>query len=143
MDSKRLTAGIVGGLAGGVLFGAMMHMMGMIGMVGGLVGQETAAIGWVVHLGISVLLGLVYAFTFGVLSSSWGRTVGFGAVYGVIWWVLGALLIMPAWMGMPVLQVGEMQIQSLIGHLVYGVALGVVFQALAQMLAARSEPSRA
>ena len=143
MDPKRLIAGIVGGLAGGVLFGAMMQMMGMIEMIGGLVGQETAAVGWAVHLGISALFGLVYAVTFGVLSSSWGRAVGFGAVYGVIWWVLGALLIMPAWMGMPVLQVGAMQIQSLIGHLVFGVALGVVFQALAQTVSTRSEPSRA
>lgn len=57
--------------------------------------------------------------------------------------MLGALVIMPAGMGMPVLQIGQMQLQSLIGHLVYGVALGVVFQALVQALAARSVPWRA
>lgn len=58
----------------------------------------------------------------------------------MISWVLGALVIMPAGMGMPVLQIGQMQLQSLIGHLVYGVALGVVFQALVQALATRSVP---
>lgn len=143
MDPKRLIAGGVGGLAGGVLFGVMMQMMGMLGMVAGLVGQEAVGVGWVVHLGISLLFGLIYGLTFGAASSSWGRAIGFGAVYGVIWWVLGALLIMPAMMGMPVFQVGEMQLQSLVGHLVYGVALGVVFQAVAAALAGRAVPSRA
>lgn len=118
-------------------------MMGMLGMVAGLVGQESTGVGWVVHLAISLLFGLVYGLTFGAASSSWGRAVGFGAIYGVIWWVLGALLIMPAWMGMPIFQVGDMQLQSLVGHLVYGIALGVVFHALVRALAGRAVPSSA
>jgi uncharacterized membrane protein YagU involved in acid resistance len=130
MSSKRLLGGVVGGLTGGVLFGALMHMMGMLGMVAGLVGQDSTGVGWVVHLGISVLFGLGYGITFGTASRSWGHAVGFGAVYGMIWWVLGALLVMPAWMGMPVLQVGEMQLQSLMGHVLYGLTLGVVFHGL-------------
>lgn len=143
MESKRLLGGLVGGLAGGVLFGLMMHKKGMLGMVAGLAGQDSAAVGWVVHLGISLLFGLVYGLIFGAASTSWGRAVGLGAVYGVIWWVLGALVIMPAWMGMPVFQVAEMQLQSLAGHLVYGVVLGAVYQALVRALAPSSVPSRA
>jgi uncharacterized membrane protein YagU involved in acid resistance len=142
MDTKRLVAGVAGGLVGGLIFGVMMQAMGMLGMVAGLVGQDSVAVGWVVHLGISVMFGLGYVFTFGALSTSWGRAVGFGAVYGVIWWVLGALLIMPLWMGMPPFQIGAMQLQSLVGHLVYGGALGVVFQALVQT-STGNVPSRA
>ena len=143
MGSQRLLAGIAGGLAGGVIFGAMMQMMGMLAMIGGLIGQESAGVGWIVHLGISVVFGLIYAVTFGSLSASWGRAAGFGAVYGVIWWVLGALVLMPASMGMPVFQIGAMQLQSLVGHLIYGVALGVVFQALVQSRSEQRAPSRA
>ncbi len=120
MDSKRLLGGVLGGLAGGILFGAMMHMMGMLEMAAGLVGQDSTGVGWVVPLGISVLFGLGYGLTLGAASRSWGHAVGLGALYGVIWWVLGALLILPARMGMPVLQVGEMQLQSLMGHVLYG-----------------------
>jgi hypothetical protein len=61
----------------------------------------------------------------------------------VIWWVLGALLIMPAWMGMPVFQVGEMQLQSLMGHVLYGLTLGVVFQGAVQASEGRQVASRA
>lgn len=48
-------------LAGGILFGALMHMMGMLEMVAGLVGQDSTGVGWVVHLGISALFGIGYA----------------------------------------------------------------------------------
>lgn len=132
MDTKQLTAGVVGGLVGGVLFGVMMQMMGMLGMVAGLVGQDGAAVGWVVHLAISVLFGLGYAVTIGPRSTSWSRALGLGAAYGVVWWVLGALIIMPAILGMPVLQVGTPQVQSLVGHIVYGLALGGVLHAMVQ-----------
>lgn len=143
MDPKQLTAGVVGGLVGGVLFGLMMQMMGMLGMVAGLVGQDGAAVGWVVHLAISVLFGLGYAVAFGPRSSSWSWALGLGAVYGVVWWVLGALIIMPAIMGMPVLQVGTLQMQSLVGHIVYGVALGGVLHAMVQPGRTRQVTSRA
>lgn len=75
-DTKQLTAGVVGGLVGGVLFGVMMQMMGMLGMVAGLVGQDGAAVGWVVHLAISILFGLGFALVIGPRSTSWvGRWV--------------------------------------------------------------------
>lgn len=51
-----------------------------LGMVARLVGQDGTGVGWVVHLGISLLFGLVYGLAFGVVSTSWGRAVGFGAV---------------------------------------------------------------
>ena len=143
IDVKQLTAGVVGGLVGGVLFGVMMQMMGMLGMVAGLVGQDSAAVGWVVHLAISVLFGLGYAVSIGPRSTSWARALGLGAVYGVFWWVLGALIIMPAILGMPVLQVGTPQIQSLVGHIVYGLALGGVLHAMVQPGRTRDVTSRA
>jgi uncharacterized membrane protein YagU involved in acid resistance len=143
MDSKRLLGGVVGGLVGGILFGAMMQVTGMLEMVAGLVGQDSTGVGWLVHLGISVLFGLGYGLTLGAVSRSWGHALGFGALYGMIWWVLGALLIMPAWMGMPVFQVGEMQLQSLMGHVLYGLALGAVFQGVVQAGEGRQAASRA
>ncbi|MEX0659713.1 MAG: hypothetical protein WD080_11320 [Egibacteraceae bacterium] len=143
MDSKRLLGGIVGGLAGGVMFGALMHMMGMMGMIAGLVEQDSAGVGWAVHLAISTLFGVGYALTLGGASRSWAHAVGLGAVYGVVWWVAGALLIMPAYMGMSVFQIGQMQMQSLMGHLLYGLALGLVFQAFTQSSEQRHVASHA
>ena len=41
MNAKQIIYGIFGGLAGGLVFGAMMGMMGMLPMVGKLVGQPS------------------------------------------------------------------------------------------------------
>lgn len=132
MSGVKLACGAAGGLAGGVLFGALMHMMGMIGMIGGLVGQPGAATGWVVHLAISLVLGLGFAVTLGNVKQGFGPAAGLGLVYGLVWWILGPLLIMPAMMGMPLLQVNQQSLMSLMGHLAYGLALGLVFTAVAQ-----------
>ena len=100
--SRRVTAGAVGGLVGGVVFGMMMQMLDMIPMVAMLVGSESVAAGWAVHLGISVALGV----GFGLVSvkglDAWTPGIGMGVGYGFVWWVLGALVAMPVRLGMPV-----------------------------------------
>lgn len=127
----RLAYGVAGGLAGGVVFGLLMQMMGMIPMVAMLVGTEAVAVGWLVHLAISAFIGA----TFGLLLGAWAGRVLPGALlgmgYGVVWWVLGALVIMPAQLGMPVFMFNTTAWQSLMGHLLYGLVLGLGFATLA------------
>jgi uncharacterized membrane protein YagU involved in acid resistance len=128
---ERIVAGIAGGIAGGVIFGAMMHVMGMISMIGGLVGSESVTAGWLVHLVISAALGLGFALTLGAMAHSFGAGALYGLLYGAVWWVLGPLLIMPVLMGgSPFPPIEQPQIMSLVGHLIYGVVLGLVYVAV-------------
>ena len=55
-----------------------------------------------------------------------------GMIYGVIWWVLGALILMPLMLGMSamVLQIGDTQWASLMGHAIFGIITGYVYAAL-------------
>lgn len=122
--------GAVSGLIGGVAFGIMMAMMNMLPMVGMLVGSENAVIGFGVHMLISAFIGA----TFGLLLEFMPvrghvPTTIAGAVYGAIWWVLGALIMMPTMLGMSemVFVVGEMQWMSLMGHVIFGVLLGIAY----------------
>jgi len=124
--TQRLTAGGAGGLAGGLVFGVMMQVMGMMGMIAGLVGSTSVAVGWVVHLAISALFGAAFTVLLAGLLRSPGMALLLGAVYGVVLWVIGPLLLMPAFMGMPVLVVDQTAVMSLIGHVIFGVILGVV-----------------
>jgi len=134
-----VTAGIIGGLAGGVVFGVLMQMMDMIPMVAMLVGSTSMAVGWLVHLAISAFIGASFAVLFSGLASSTGRAVLLGLGYGIVWWVLGALLIMPAKLGMTdmIFKVETMQWQSLMGHLIYGLILGATYGLLRPRLARR------
>ncbi|WP_253908009.1 hypothetical protein [Arthrobacter sp. H20] len=123
----RLMAGVVGGLAGGVVFGALMAMMGMLGMIASLVGSSSAIVGFLIHLMISVLIGLALTIPgAGVLTKGLIISAVVGFVYGMLWWVLGPLLIMPTMMGMPLFTLDAGSGASLMGHAVYGLILGLV-----------------
>ena len=122
---RRLLAGVLGGLAGGLVFGVLMTMMGMLPMIASLVGSSSPVVGFGVHLVISVLIGWGLTVPFARLLSGYGRAVLVGLAYGVVWWVLGALVIMPAMLGMPLFMVDGMALMSLVGHLAYGAILAL------------------
>jgi uncharacterized membrane protein YagU involved in acid resistance len=124
--TTRLFRGILGGLAGGMVFGMMMQMMGAIPTIAKLVGSDSVAVGWLVHLAISAVLGFGFGLVVGTRLTSIRVSLGLGAVYGMVWWVLGALIAMPLALGMPVFALTTMAWMSLMGHMVYGAVLGLV-----------------
>lgn len=135
--TRAIILGVAGGLVGGVIFGAMMAMQSMLPMVASLVGSEDALIGFVVHLAISAGAGLVFGLAISAVPNLIATPVAAvvaGAVYGVIWWVGGALIAMPLMLGMGemVLAINDTAIMSLIGHLAFGVATALVVYALAR-----------
>jgi hypothetical protein len=128
--AQRLLWGAVAGLAGGVVFGALMGMMGMLPMVAGLVGSTSPVVGAVVHMVISAIIGAGFGLVAGGMGASYGPAAVAGLVYGAAWWVLGPLLIMPSLMGMgPQLgtALAPPMLMSLLGHLLYGLVTGVAY----------------
>lgn len=124
--AEGLVPGIVGGLAGGIVFGVLMQMMDMLPMVAMMVGSESVAVGWVVHLAISAGLGAGYGVVGSRLLGSWATAIVGGVGYGIIWWVLGALIAMPARLGMPLFTLDSTAWNSLMGHMIFGAILGAV-----------------
>jgi hypothetical protein len=126
-----------------VVFGVMMQMMmapapdgsrmPVLAMVGQIVGSPTIGIGWLYHLFNSAVIGAVFGWLLGERVHSYGSGFGWGAAYGFAWWILGGLVLMPVFLGMPAfapLVMPPMRIVavgSLIGHLLYGLILGGAF----------------
>ena len=133
-SSKMAITGAIAGLVGGVFFGLMMGMTGMLPMVGMLVRQENALVGFVVHMVISAFIGAVYGLVAGRFALTWTNAVIGGIVNGVVWWLLGALTLMPLFLGMTqmVFVIGTDQWLSLMGHILYGLVTAFVFVALAK-----------
>lgn len=134
-----LLVGVIGGLVGGVVFGVMMGMMRMLPMVAKLIGSESASVGFVVHLVFSSIIGVIFVTVLPYVGvavadlGDWLSALGYGLVYGFAWWILGPLLIMPVWLGMPPQLSGEgikKAMPSLLGHLVYGALLGLTISYL-------------
>ncbi|GAA0543285.1 histidine kinase [Halorubrum ejinorense] len=136
-------AGVVGGLAGALVFGAMMSAltpgvleMAIPAMYG--VGGPAGAVGWAIHMGHGAVLGVAFAGIVDLrpeLSESIGASLGVGAGYGLLVWVALAVIAMPIWLGAvgfpgapPLPNVG---VESLVGHVVYGIVLGGAYAAVA------------
>ena len=140
--------GIVSGLMGGIVFGIMMQMMTaptpeggqmpMMAMVAKVVRSDNVAVGWLYHLFNSAVIGAIFGWLLGTRSHSFAAGMGWGAAYGLGWWILGGLILMPLLLGMAPfapLQMAPMRpvaMGSLVGHLVYGIILGGVFAMLAR-----------
>ena len=136
-------AGVAGGLVGGLVFGAMMSVMtppvlemGIPAMYG--IEGPAGAIGWAIHMSHGAVIGLGFAAIAGLkpdVSESIGTSLGVGAGYGLLVWVALAVVVMPIWLGAvgfggapPLPNIG---VESLVGHIVYGVVLGGVYAAVA------------
>ena len=115
--------GVTAGLIGGSVFGVQMAVGGMLPMVAQLIGSQSPVVGFIVHLLISAVIGAVYGVIAARLPAGWLVSMGAGIVNGIVWWVLGALVIMPLMLGMTdmIFQIGDAQWMSLVGHLIFGI----------------------
>ena len=130
MKATPWKAGLYGGLAGALVFGIIMYMMGMLPMVAKVVGSESELVGFVYHMFNGAIIGLLFALVFSKMATTLGSRVVWGTIYGGIWWFLGPLLLMPMMLGMgPMLSIEGMTgaLPSLWGHLIFGLVLGLVF----------------
>jgi uncharacterized membrane protein YagU involved in acid resistance len=102
----------------------------MLPMIASLVGSMSAVVGFGVHMVISAGIGASYALLLGRMSNSFGGGLLWGLIYGLVWWVLGPLLLMPIMMGMGPqfgMAFSQSNLMSLVGHLIFGGIAGVVY----------------
>jgi hypothetical protein len=135
-SSKLAFAGAIAGLGGGLVFGILMENMGMLPLVGMLIRVENAIAGFIVHMAISAFIGATFGLIAGRFPVSWGTTILLGIFYGIVWWVLGALFLMPLLLGMNemIFAIGQPQWMSLMGHILYGLITAILFVPLVKRI---------
>lgn len=138
MDMDKMRRGVIPGVIAGYVFlayvgaGAGPAMMmeggeianampnGMIDMIGGMIGAD-AFVGFILHVVISIVIGGLYTglFTEYVkLGNPLMDIVVGGLIYGLIWWIVGGNIIMPAIASGDVLQLSIGP--SFFGHIIFG-----------------------
>ena len=130
---RRLSWGALASVLGGLLFSIIMVATGVLPQVAALIGGSSLLAGFAVHLVISVLIGMSYGLLFAHESPDVGSSLAWGMLYGLAWWFLGPLTLMPILLGHPVtwtMQAADLLLPSLLGHVIYGAATGLVFFAL-------------
>lgn len=122
-------AGVIGGLA----YGKWMSEADFYPLVAGLVDSSSADVGQTVHLLIAIIIGATFGILFRADIRSLGSSVAWGMAYGILWWILGALTLFPILLGDSAqwsLDAGRSAFPGLVGHIVYGILLGVVYAGL-------------
>jgi hypothetical protein len=125
--------GSAASMGGGFLFSLVMISIGFLPKVAGLAGGSSLALGFVIHMFISAMIGMSYGLLFRHEAPDFGSGVAWGLVYGLIWWFIGPLTLMPILLGGQFLWTPEVAgalLPSLIGHLIYGASTAVVYMAL-------------
>lgn len=161
---RPLLAGAVGGLTAGAAMGLVLHfLLDMMPVVAALIGGESVAVGWIVHLFNSTVFGLLFV---PLARSGPGRemteTLGgcfsLGVTHGALLGLLTGGLLLPlslqvlgtSALPVPLLPVPgavpdfEFALLLAVAHLLYGLVLGGAYGVLTDArtgAAATSSPS--
>jgi two-component system OmpR family sensor kinase len=144
-DARYLTAavaGVVAGLVFGVMIQFVLERMVIIGAMYTL-GEPSLSVGWMAHLVHSAVFGVVYAGlgglgVYGGLADDPKTGVATGAAFGFALWFVNIGFLWPVWLNL--VGVGTLAVpyhfeavRPLVGHLVWGGILGVLFPLLGDL----------
>jgi len=110
-----------------------MAKMNVFPLIAGLVNSDSYMVGMTLHFIIAVIIGASFGLLFQRDVRGYGSNLGWGMAYGMLWWFLGPLTIMPLWLGNPLnwsYEHGSLLFGSLVGHIVYGLIVGLIYAAL-------------
>ncbi len=118
------------GLAGGWLFGRAMESVDFLPVVAGVINGESELVSVLLHAVFAMLIGAGFGLLFQRDVRGFGSNMGWGVAYGMVWWFLGPLTILPAWSGEPLdwsSENGSLYFGSFVGHVVYGLVIGLTY----------------
>lgn len=127
---RSLGWGAIAGLVGGLASMPVMIATGVLPKVAGVDSSFVGLRGLFIHLMVSTLIGMSYGLLFRDESSSSGTSVAWGWLFGLIWWYLGPMTLLPLlltgvcdWST----DAASTLLPSLLGHLIYGAVTALVF----------------
>ncbi|MCA1718959.1 MAG: hypothetical protein LC781_19735, partial [Actinobacteria bacterium] len=130
---RALVVGGVAGVVGGWAFGKWMAQVNFFPLIAGLVNSNSVMVGMTLHFMIAVVIGASFGVLFQRDVRGFGSCLGWGLAYGFFWWFLGPLTLLPVLQGSaPDLSYerGAALFGSLVGHVIYGLLLGLVYAML-------------
>jgi len=130
---RAIVVGGLAGILGGWVFGQWMAQVNFFPLVASLVGSESRQVGVLTHFAIAVIIGATFGLLFQRDVRGLGSSLGWGVGYGLLWWFIGPLTLLPLILRQPVdwsYQHGAELFGSLVGHVVYGLIIGLVYAGL-------------
>ncbi len=127
---QALIIGGIGGLLGSFVFLWGIKNADFFPLVASLIGSNLGVVGHLLHYIIGVVIGISFGFLFYKHLHSVGASSILGLSYGILWWFVGPLTLMPLFLGnSPIwsLEGARSVFPALIAHMLYGSLLGLVY----------------
>jgi uncharacterized membrane protein YagU involved in acid resistance len=131
--ARAIVGGTLAGVVGGWAFGKWMEQVNFYPLIAGLVGSRSRMVGESLHFLFAVIIGVSFALLFQREARGYGSSMACGVAYGIFWWFMGPLTILPLWSRRPLDWSGSHLSElfgSLIGHIVYGLIVGLLYGAV-------------
>jgi hypothetical protein len=135
--------GLIAGLLGGIILGFFMQTLSypvpdegnvpVMMLVAKIVHWDNAVAGWIWHLANSAFIGAIYGTMCGAKIHTYRTALFWGTLYGVLWFIIGAMVMMALFLGMrpfTFMVSGHDQnaaLFALIGHIAYGITLATAY----------------
>jgi len=120
---RSIEWGALAGLVGGLVSIPVMNATGILPKIAGLDTSLGGIRGPLIHLAVSTGIGMTYGLLFRDEAPTIGLGVPWGFLFGVIWWYVGPLTLLPLtltgvcdWRA----SAAAALFPSLLGHLIYG-----------------------
>lgn len=154
--NRGIAAGAVAGLIAGLGFDAVMRVMpgagaprSMIAFVADVVHAPSHLDGWLVYPVYGVVIGMFFGWWLRDRRLDDLRAALWGGLYGIAWWIIAGLILIPGALGLwplsalAVDRLRPVALPLLVGHLLYGVVLGLAAGRITGMMSrqARSGPA--
>jgi len=130
---RAIALGGFAGIIGGWAFGKWMAQVNMFPLIAAMVHSESMMVGVTLHFIFAVLIGATFGVLFQADVRGYGSSMSWGAAYGLFWWFLGPLTILPKWQGNTLdwsYERGGALFGSLIGEIIYGLIVGLIYGGL-------------
>lgn len=96
----------------------------------GIVGRNDVSVGIALNFAIAVVIGASFGLLFQREIFGLGSSVVCGVGYGLLWWFVGPLTLLPALSHRPIdwtVANAALLFGSLVGHLIYGMIVGTLY----------------
>jgi hypothetical protein len=130
---RAMVAGGLAGLLAGFIFDRWMSAGDYFPLLAGVNQLPSRAVSLSLQFGIAVLMGVIFGILFQRDVRGYGSCMGWGVGYAILWWFLGPLTMLPLITRTPLdwsAENGSAVFGSLVGHILYGLILGVTYATL-------------
>jgi len=127
---RAIVAGGFAGTLGGFIFGRWVSSGDYFPLLAGFDDLGSRGMTIFMHFAIALLIGVAFGLLFQQDVRSYGSCMGWGLGFGIFWWFLGPMTLLRVASGKPLdwsAEQGSAVFGSLVGHILYGLILGVAY----------------